>query len=191
MTKPRTPQVPEITPEEEALLARIEAEADPDDIFPTEAELAVAARRGRGRPKLANARVHVSLRLDADVLAAFKAQGPGWQTRINEALRLSAQQHQIAEAIKLGFDPTQAGAIEAAVVQAASALRVADAHSSIPPDLSASSTEALQMDVIYKLQMEEIYKTFEEAWRAAAFQTSRREPTGKRRKAQGERAKAG
>lgn len=29
----------------------------------------------------------VTLRLDADVLAWFKAQGPGYQTRINELLR--------------------------------------------------------------------------------------------------------
>ncbi|MFM9978150.1 MAG: BrnA antitoxin family protein [Sphingomonadaceae bacterium] len=29
----------------------------------------------------------VTLRLDADILARFRAGGPGWQTRINEALR--------------------------------------------------------------------------------------------------------
>ena len=29
----------------------------------------------------------VSLRLDFDVIAHFKAQGAGWQTRINKALR--------------------------------------------------------------------------------------------------------
>ena len=29
----------------------------------------------------------VSLRLDEAVIAAFRATGPGWQTRINEALR--------------------------------------------------------------------------------------------------------
>jgi uncharacterized protein (DUF4415 family) len=27
------------------------------------------------------------MRVDADVLAAFKATGPGWQTRINALLR--------------------------------------------------------------------------------------------------------
>jgi uncharacterized protein (DUF4415 family) len=31
----------------------------------------------------------VKLRLDADVLAALRASGDGWQTRINEALRAS------------------------------------------------------------------------------------------------------
>jgi uncharacterized protein (DUF4415 family) len=29
----------------------------------------------------------VSLRLDRDVIEKFKATGPGWQSRINEALR--------------------------------------------------------------------------------------------------------
>jgi uncharacterized protein (DUF4415 family) len=29
----------------------------------------------------------IALRLDADVLSAFKAQGPGYQTRINAVLR--------------------------------------------------------------------------------------------------------
>lgn len=43
--------------------------------------------RGRGRPKLANPKQQVSLRLDPDVLAAWKATGDGWQSRINDALR--------------------------------------------------------------------------------------------------------
>jgi uncharacterized protein (DUF4415 family) len=33
------------------------------------------------------AKASVSLRVDADVLAWFKAQGPGYQTRINAVLR--------------------------------------------------------------------------------------------------------
>ncbi len=41
----------------------------------------------RGRPKLDKPKQHVSLRLDPDVIERFKASGPGWQGRINEALR--------------------------------------------------------------------------------------------------------
>ena len=44
----------------------------------------------RGRPALAKPKQAVSLRLDPDVIAYFKAGGPGWQTRINERLRLVA-----------------------------------------------------------------------------------------------------
>lgn len=36
------------------------------------------------------AREAVSLRLDQDVLEAFQADGPGWQDRINAALRKAA-----------------------------------------------------------------------------------------------------
>lgn len=43
-----------------------------------------------GRPKAANPKVAVSLRLDPEVVSRFKAQGPGWQTRINDALREAA-----------------------------------------------------------------------------------------------------
>lgn len=44
-------------------------------------------RRPAGRPRSARAKVAVSLRLDGDVLEKFRSTGPGWQTRINEALR--------------------------------------------------------------------------------------------------------
>jgi len=40
-----------------------------------------------GRPKLAASKTAVKLRLDPDVIEAFKSEGPGWQTRINAALR--------------------------------------------------------------------------------------------------------
>jgi len=35
----------------------------------------------------------VTLRLDADVLAWFKKKGPGYQTRINRALRTFVKEH--------------------------------------------------------------------------------------------------
>ena len=43
----------------------------------------------RGRPKLAAPKQAAKLRLDADVLAALRASGEGWQTRINDSLRAS------------------------------------------------------------------------------------------------------
>lgn len=42
--------------------------------------------RVRGRPRKDNPKQHVSLRLDPKVIEGFKAQGPGWQSRINEVL---------------------------------------------------------------------------------------------------------
>lgn len=43
----------------------------------------------RGRPP-GSAKRLVSLRLDQAVLDAFRAGGPGWQSRINQALRKAA-----------------------------------------------------------------------------------------------------
>ena len=40
-----------------------------------------------GRPPLANPKEHLNIRLDADVVGAFRRTGNGWQTRLNEALR--------------------------------------------------------------------------------------------------------
>ena len=44
-------------------------------------------RRSRGRPPKADRKVNQTLRLDPDVLEAFRQEGSGWQTRINEVLR--------------------------------------------------------------------------------------------------------
>ena len=44
-------------------------------------------RRGRGRPKLDSPKQQVTMRLDADLIAAMRATGPGWQVRVNDALR--------------------------------------------------------------------------------------------------------
>lgn len=44
-------------------------------------------KRGRGRPAVAVKRPTLNMRVDAEVLDAFKATGPGWQTRINAVLR--------------------------------------------------------------------------------------------------------
>ncbi len=65
------------------------AQAKPfGEVFPA---LADAMRRNvGGRPKADNPKVAVSLRLDQEVVARFKATGPGWQTRMNDALRDAA-----------------------------------------------------------------------------------------------------
>jgi uncharacterized protein (DUF4415 family) len=72
------PDNPELTDEE---LANMRPFAE---VFP---ELAEKFRQAAGRPKAAQTKKAVSVRLDADVLAKFRATGPGWQTRINEVLK--------------------------------------------------------------------------------------------------------
>jgi len=41
-------------------------------------------------PSIPGAKEQVSLRIDRDVLDVFQGAGPGWQDRINEALRKAA-----------------------------------------------------------------------------------------------------
>jgi uncharacterized protein (DUF4415 family) len=61
------------------------------DAFFDRAEI---ARNGhvvrRGRPPAERPKERITLRLDADVVQAFRDQGSGWQTRINAALRAAA-----------------------------------------------------------------------------------------------------
>ncbi len=41
----------------------------------------------RGRPVAEHRKVSATIRLDEDVIRHFRSEGPGWQTRVNAALR--------------------------------------------------------------------------------------------------------
>lgn len=71
-------------PEEDAAIAAGIA-ADPDTYVMGDAEFAKA--RQRGRPPVAIKRPTMTMRIDPDILAALKASGKGWQTRVNDLLR--------------------------------------------------------------------------------------------------------
>lgn len=53
---------------------------------------AETTRRKRGANKRAT-KEQVAIRLDAEVLAAFRATGRGWQTRMNEVLKAWLKDH--------------------------------------------------------------------------------------------------
>ena len=55
-------------------------------------------RPKRGRPAAAHPKSHVNIRLDADVVDAFRASGRGWQTRLNAALKDWLKRHSPAKA---------------------------------------------------------------------------------------------
>ena len=92
--------LPELTDEEDARI-RAGALSDPDSQPLTDEELddpqpayqvmpefvAQMMRQKRGRPPVETPKKQVTLRLDQDVIDHFKAEGAGWQTRINEALK--------------------------------------------------------------------------------------------------------
>ncbi len=100
----KTRRLPKPT-EHEAAAIQAAAVSDPDAQPLTQEQLAqmrpaymvhpelVASlmRRKRGRPSASAPKKQVTLRLDQDVIDHFKAGGPGWQTRINDALKGVAQ----------------------------------------------------------------------------------------------------
>jgi uncharacterized protein (DUF4415 family) len=45
----------------------------------------------RGRPPLAQPKEAIKLRIDQDILTAYRKTGSGWQTRINADLRKAAK----------------------------------------------------------------------------------------------------
>lgn len=67
---------------------------DPDEIpdLSTDkwARVIDATSARRGRPKASVTKVSTTIRLDRDVVDAFKASGGGWQSRMNAALRKAA-----------------------------------------------------------------------------------------------------
>lgn len=60
----------------------------PDAVLPADL-LAAFPRTTRGAQK-APTKVPISIRLSPEVLAHYKATGPGWQTRIDEDLKKAA-----------------------------------------------------------------------------------------------------
>ena len=75
---------PELTPE-------LAAQARHISEIPEEAEFWESIRKG-GRPALPerDRKRRVTIMLDPDVIEHFKAEGRGWQTRVNAALRKAA-----------------------------------------------------------------------------------------------------
>jgi uncharacterized protein (DUF4415 family) len=87
MSKPLTKAVPDDNPEwgdAEFSRARPASQVLPELFGKQTAEKLL---RPRGRPKLAKPKQAVKLRIDPDVIDAYKSEGEGWQTRMNDALR--------------------------------------------------------------------------------------------------------
>ena len=61
------------------------------EVLPKETVAAIRRYRGQRGPQKADTKELISLRVDRDVVDAFRATGRGWQTRANEALRAYAK----------------------------------------------------------------------------------------------------
>jgi uncharacterized protein (DUF4415 family) len=63
------------------------------EVLPPELLAVLPKRRpGQRGPGKRPVKEQVTLRLDPDVLERFRATGPGWQSRINDALRKAANE---------------------------------------------------------------------------------------------------
>ena len=88
MTKRTKPKIdPEIDEFETSLLRSLE-QATQEQFAGVHTPAQITARRGRpiGSTK-ADSKQAVKLRFDPDVLAALRATGRGWQTRVNDVMR--------------------------------------------------------------------------------------------------------
>lgn len=57
------------------------------EVLPKQVIVAIRRYRGQRGPQRTPTKELISLRIDRDVAAAYRATGPGWQARANEALR--------------------------------------------------------------------------------------------------------
>jgi uncharacterized protein (DUF4415 family) len=92
--KPNPERIDDDNPEltrEELRKARPAAEVLPEHIGQKATDELL--RRNRGRPPKEGRKVNQTLRIDPDVLQAYKRGGKGWQTRINQVLRDHMPRH--------------------------------------------------------------------------------------------------
>jgi uncharacterized protein (DUF4415 family) len=61
------------------------------DVLPPAFFEALARKRGQRGPQKGPTKIAISIRLSKDVIDAFKADGPGWQARMDEALRAAVK----------------------------------------------------------------------------------------------------
>lgn len=89
---PRKPTPPVIIDDENPEWTEADfAKARPVSEHPQLAAALSAAKAKRGRPAGSGDKQQVTLRIDAAVLDRYRATGPGWQTRMNDALREASE----------------------------------------------------------------------------------------------------
>ena len=89
--KSKSGRVFELPTAKEESAIRAGVAADPDTYELTDTEFRQLKRMGR--PPAATTKERVTMRLSRDVVARFRAAGPGWQTRIDAALKEWLEMH--------------------------------------------------------------------------------------------------
>lgn len=71
---------PKLTTEELAAMRPASEVSEVYDLLP---------KRGRGRPRLPDAKVNFTMRIEPALLEAYRATGDGWQVRMHDALAVA------------------------------------------------------------------------------------------------------
>ena len=71
------------------------------EVLPKEVVEAIRRYRGQRGPQKAPKKELISLRVDRDLVEAYRGSGRGWQTRANEALRAYAKKAGLIAAGKM------------------------------------------------------------------------------------------
>lgn len=85
-TRRKTVVMPTVE-EDRAITAAAKSDPDARPLTRKQLEAMVPIRALRGRPPSANRKQLVSIRYSPEVLAWFRATGPGWQSRLDRVLK--------------------------------------------------------------------------------------------------------
>ena len=146
-----------------SLLARADR-VDPDEAPPLDrewfetaeirdGERLVRPARAVGRPKKAAPKKAVNIRLDPEVLAHFRATGPGWQSRINEALRKAAGLMTAGAPPRSGRQSDGTGRACRAVACCRGSVRSGQQRGSVRPPAAPESRRVLRVRAAADLQV--------------------------------------
>lgn len=79
--------------EERAITAAAKSDPDAQPLTPKQLREMVPMKALRGRPKLENKKLLVSVRYSPEVVAYFKSTGAGWQARMDGVLKRYVARH--------------------------------------------------------------------------------------------------
>lgn len=79
--------------EDRAITAAAKADPDAQPLTPKQLQAMVPLKSVRGRPKLENKKLLVSVRYSPEVVAYFRSTGEGWQSRMDGVLQQYVARH--------------------------------------------------------------------------------------------------
>jgi uncharacterized protein (DUF4415 family) len=79
--------------EDKAITAAAKSDPDAQPLTPEQLKSMIPMPALRGRPKLENKKLLVSVRYSPEVVAYFKSTGEGWQARMDGVLRQYVESH--------------------------------------------------------------------------------------------------